>query len=239
MKTISQPTVQKLPANQRGQTEIAWLHSRHSFSFGEYFDPNFMGFRTLRVINDDVVEPSMGFGSHPHRNMEIMTYVIDGELQHKDSMGHGEVIRAGEFQYMRAGKGVVHSEFNASHEKNVHLLQIWMLPRTPGGEPRYGQLSTRTDVNPPALRLLASGTEQPGAITIEQDAQVYLGRVKTGESVTHHLGADRGAWVQLIKGELAVEGETLQPGDGLAVENAESLTLSAQADAEFLLFAMD
>ncbi len=235
MKTTRIPVIRKRPANERGRTEIAWLHSRHSFSFGEYFDPDHMGFRSLRVINDDVVEPGMGFGSHPHRDVEILTYVVEGALQHKDSIGNGEVIRAGDVQYMRAGRGVVHSEFNASHREPVHFLQIWIKPREAGGEPRYAQRSA-SDAH--GLILLASGDPAKDAIHIEQDAELYFGRLSAGEAAALKVEAGRGAWLQVIQGNVAVNGETLTVGDGLAIEDVDALSLEAASDAEFLLFVL-
>jgi len=235
MKTTNAPTFHKLPAAERGQTEIAWLHSRHSFSFGEYFDPDHMGFRSLRVINDDKVEPGMGFGSHPHRDVEILTYVTAGALQHKDSMGNGEVIRAGDLQYMRAGRGVVHSEFNASHAEPVRFLQIWITPRAPGGEPRYEQRSTGAATG---LTLLASGDAAASAIHIEQDADLYFGRLAAGEATALAVEEGRGAWLQVIAGEVTALGAALAKGDGLAIEDATELSIHAATDAEFLLFTL-
>lgn len=235
MKTTSTPVIHTRSASERGRPALAWLRSRHSTSFGEYFDPDHMGFRSLRVINDDEVEPGMGFGSHPHRDVEILTYVVEGALQHKDSMGNGEVIRAGDVQYMRAGRGVVHSEFNASHRERVHFLQIWIKPREAGGEPRYAQ---RSAGNAHGLTLLASGDSAKDAIHIEQDAELYFGRLKAGGTAELKVEEGRGVWAQVIRGEVAVLSEKLAAGDGLAIEGAEELSAEAASDAEFLFFVL-
>src|SRR5688572_28905335 len=170
-----QPTVVKRPAAARGKTELGWLHSRHSFSFGSYFDPDHMGFRSLRVINDDVVEAGQGFGEHPHRDAEIFSYVINGELEHKDSMGNGRVIKAGDLQYMSAGRGVVHSEFNPSADRPVHFLQIWLKPKMGGGEPRYAEKSLSRSARRNELTPVFANEARDGAIAIRADADVYFG----------------------------------------------------------------
>ena len=193
-----------------------------------------MGFRSLRVINEDVVAPGMGFGSHPHRDVEILTYVVAGALRHEDSMGNGEIIRAGDLQYMRAGKGVVHSEFNASAKEPVHFLQIWILPRARGGDPRYEQKSVAEH----GFRLLASGEAGTEAIHLEQDAQISLGRLHAGEKVNAAVPADCGAWLQVIAGTLAVAGEQLEAGDAMAIDEAGEIVITANLQAEFLWFVL-
>src|SRR4051794_16461236 len=171
--TTNETRIVKRPANARGQTELGWLHSRHTFSFGNYFDPDHMGFRSLRVINDDVVEPGQGFGEHSHRDAEIFSYVMDGELEHKDSMGNGRIIKAGDLQYMSAGRGVVHSEFNPSPDRAAHFLQVWLKPRMGGGEPRYAEKALGGSAKTNALTLVLSGEARDGVTEIRADADVY------------------------------------------------------------------
>lgn len=225
------------PAEARGRTELGWLHSKHTFSFGEYFDPDQMGYKTLRVINDDIVEPGQGFGTHPHRDTEIFSYVIDGELAHRDSMGNGSVIEAGNLQYMSAGSGVYHSEFNPSPDKRVHFLQIWLRPNERGGEPRYAELQLGDRAEPNALTLLFSGQPQPGAIHIRQDADVYFGRLDAGRTLDYQAPPQSGIYIHVIQGELTVDGLALGPGDGTSIESS-ALALTAGKDAQFLLFSL-
>jgi redox-sensitive bicupin YhaK (pirin superfamily) len=234
--TTATPLIVKRPANARGLTEIDWLYSRHTFSFGEYYDPAHMGFRSLRVINDDIVQPGQGFGTHPHRDAEIFTYVIEGELEHRDSMGNGSIIKARDLQYMSAGSGVRHSEFNPSKTNRVHLLQIWLLPNTMGGEPRYAEKHLGSDAKPNSLTLLFAGEPRADAIEIRQDAEISFGKLDSGKTLSVELGPKRHAWLQLIKGELRVLNETLQPGDGAGISNATDLEITATQDAEFLFF---
>jgi redox-sensitive bicupin YhaK (pirin superfamily) len=229
---MMQMTATKRPAQERGHTQLEWLDSWHSFSFGDYFDPAHHSFRTLRVINDDLVGPGRGFPEHPHRNMEILTYVISGQLSHRDSMGHTRTVGPGQVQYMSAGAGVSHSEFNASPTQPVHFLQIWMMPHANGLRPGYAEWSE----SPGPLVLIASPEERKGSLTLRQDASIYLGKLGEGESVAHATQSDRGLWLQIISGELEVNGETLQPGDGLAMEGILSCELVARAAAQFLLF---
>lgn len=241
MKTsasIEHGKVSKRPADLRGRTELGWLHSRHSFSFGEYFDPDFMGYRSLRVLNDDIVEPGRGFGTHPHQDAEIFTYVIEGELQHKDSMGHGSIIKAGNLQYMSAGDGVLHSEFNPSPEHRVHFLQIWLRPSHLGGEPLYAEKPLGSSAPRNALTLLFSGEKREGAMQIRQDAEIYYGRLETGHSVTLKAEPELGMWIQLFRGELDVLGEPLKAGDGASIEGRTELAIHALSDAEFLAFVL-
>ena len=232
----SEPTITKRAADKRGQSELGWLHSRHTFSFGNFFDPDHMGFRSLRVINDDVVEPGEGFGEHPHRDAEIFSYVIDGELEHKDSMGNGRVIKAGDLQYISAGRGVFHSEFNPSATKPVHFLQIWLTPKMGGGEPRYAEKAMGQAAKPNDLTLLFAGEPRDGAVGIRADADIYFGKLDVGKQLTHRTGSGRGQWLHVIEGDVSVAGETFKSGDGVAVENAETLELKSRDGAQFLLF---
>lgn len=230
------PVIVKRPAEARGRTELGWLHSRHTFSFGEYYDPENMGFRSLRVINDDVVDPGKGFGTHAHRDAEIFSYVIEGELEHRDSMGNGSIIKAGDLQYMSAGSGVRHSEFNPSSEKPVHFLQIWLLPNVSGGEPRYAERKLGNAAQPDALTLLLSGQPRDNAIEIRQDADVYFGRLSAGKTLSPVFAEGRQGWLHVIKGALRLNGETYGPGDAAAVMKAPRLDLTAEAESQFLLF---
>jgi redox-sensitive bicupin YhaK (pirin superfamily) len=228
--------VTKRAADARGQTRFDWLDSRHTFSFGEYYDPAHMGFRALRVINDDLIEPGQGFGKHAHRDAEILSYVIEGRLQHRDSMGNGSVIEAGDLQYMSAGSGVAHSEFNPSQDERVHLLQIWVLPDQSGGAPRYAERALGAAAKPNALTLLFAGRPRDAAVEIRADADVFVGKLDAGARVTHSTSPDRGLWLHGISGEVRVAGEVLGPGDGLAIEGAQAVEIEGSRDAEFLLF---
>ena len=232
----SKTTVVKRPAAARGQTELGWLHSRHTFSFGGYFDPDHMGYRSLRVINDDVVEAGQGFGEHPHRDAEIFSYVMEGELEHKDSLGHGSVIKAGDLQYISAGRGVFHSEFNPSASKPVHFLQIWLKPNLSGGEPRYAEKAMGRSARPNDLTLLFARDARAGAIGIRADADIYFGQLDAGKQLTHRTAPGCGQWLHVIAGDVSVAGETLRSGDGAAIENAEVLELKSREGAQFLLF---
>lgn len=229
--------IEKRNAADRGRTEWGWLHSRHTFSFGEYYDPDYEGFRTLRVINDDFVEPGMGFGTHPHRDMEIFSYVIEGELQHKDSMGNGAVVRAGDLQYMSAGSGVMHSEFNPSRNHRVHFLQIWVQPNEKGGQPRYAEHRSAADPKS-GLTLLFSGTGRDGSVRIRQDADMYLGRLAAQQTSTVTIDGSRGAWIQVFRGRLNVNGTSLVEGDGAGINGAGDLLCTSVGDAEFLLMLL-
>ena len=225
-------------AEQRGQANYGWLDTHYTFSFANYYDPEHMGFRALRVINDDIVGPGGGFDTHPHRDMEIITYVLSGALQHKDSMGNGRVIRPGEFQYMAAGTGVQHSEFNPSPSEPVHLLQIWLLPDRKGVKPRYAE---RTGETLPGgrLNLVASKAGRDGSIAINQDSDLYLARLKPGEVVAHSLQPQRHAWVHVAEGEVTLNGEKLRAGDGAAVSDEKELKLGAKSPAQVLLFDLN
>ena len=224
------------PSEARGHVEFGWLDTRHSFSFGHYHDPAHMGFRALRVINEDRVDPGAGFDPHPHRDMEILTYVLSGALEHQDSMGNGSVIRPGDVQRMTAGTGVVHSEQNASATEPVHLLQIWLLPARTGLAPGYEQKAFPEAERRGRLRPLASADGREGSVTVHQDVTLYSALLGAGESVRHALDPGRHAWVQVARGAVSVNGETVRAGDGVALSNERSLALEASEDAELLLF---
>src|SRR6266700_3224460 len=222
-------------ANERGHAELGWLDSYHTFSFADYYDPQWMGFRSRRVINDDLVMPGMGFGTHPHRDMEIITYILSGALEHKDSMGNGRVIRPGEVQYMAAGTGVRHSEFNPSKDEAVHLLQIWIQPDRQGVTPRYAEKSLK-DAPPGTLHLLTSKAGRDGSIAIHQDADLWLAKLDAGNRVTHKLAPGRHAWVHVAEGEVALDGKKLSGGDAAAISDEGALELAATKPAQVLLF---
>ncbi|MEO1498165.1 MAG: pirin family protein [Planctomycetota bacterium] len=231
--------ITRRPAAERGHANHGWLNSHHSFSFAEYHDPSHMGFRSLRVVNDDQVAPGQGFGSHPHRDMEILSYVLRGKLEHKDNLGNGAVIGPGEFQRITAGRGVVHSEFNPSMDEHVHFYQVWIKPRAHGLEPGYEEL----DANPlfadgvPGMRLVASANGRDGSLTIQQDADVWLGRFGEGEQAEHRIAEGRGVWVQVLRGGLTVNGAASESGDGVAIEQEPAVELTATSDgAEVLVF---
>jgi len=227
-------TVRK--SEDRGHADYGWLDTYHTFSFNDYHDPKYMGFRSLRVINEDRVAPEAGFPTHGHRDMEILTYVVDGALQHRDSMGNGEVIRPGEIQRMSAGRGVTHSEFNASRTEPVHLLQIWIQPASRGIDPGYEQIRVGGDATPEHLQLIASPGGGTGAVRIHQDARVYRGLLPAGARVAHVMDAARYGYVQLISGEVELNGQRMTAGDGAAVSETSALEFAAIEDAEFLLF---
>jgi len=233
MKTT---TIRK--ANERGHANHGWLDTYHTFSFANYYDPQWMGYRSLRVINDDFVMPGMGFGTHPHRDMEIITYVLSGALEQKDSMGNGRIIRPGEVQYMAAGTGVQHSEFNPSNEEAVHLLQIWIQPDKRGATPRYAEKSMK---NAPEgqLSLITSKTGRDGSIVINQDADLWLGKLGKGNRVTHTLAPGRHAWLHVAEGEVSLNGKTLAGGDAAAIDEEGSLELSATKPSQVLLFDLN
>ena len=225
-------------ANERGHAEHGWLDSYHSFSFADYYDPKWAGFRTLRVINDDLVMPGMGFGAHPHRDMEILTYILSGSIEHKDSMGNGRVIRAGEVQYMSAGSGVRHSEFNPSQTEAAHFLQIWIMPDATGLKPRYAEKSLR-DATHGKFHLVTSKTGRDGSIAIHQDADLLLAKLDPGQQVTHALANNRNAWVHVAEGEVTLNGKTLQGGDAAAISSETSLQLTANKPSQVLLFDLN
>jgi redox-sensitive bicupin YhaK (pirin superfamily) len=223
-------------AADRGHADFGWLDSRHTFSFGEYFDPTHMGFGPLRVINDDRVAGGGGFPTHPHRDMEIITYVLDGALQHKDTLGTSSVIRTGDVQRMSAGTGVRHSEFNASSVEPAHFLQIWIVPEAQGLAPGYAQKNFLAEEKRGKLRLVASQDGRDGSITINRDVDLYASLLARGETVEHEVKAGRGAWAHVARGEVSLNGQALVAGDGVAVTEAGALRIAAAADAEVLVF---
>ena len=232
--------VTKRPANERGQANHGWLQARFTFSFSEYFDPDQMGFQSLRVMNNDTIQPDGGFPTHPHSDMEIFTYVIEGQLAHKDSMGNGSTIEAGDLQYMSAGSGVRHSEYNPSSENLTHLYQVWLQPNENGGEPRYAEKRLGNTSASNALTLLFSGAGRGGSTAIRQDAEIYFGRLEAAKTLEIPADTERPhLWLQVISGQVSIAGETLDTGDGLAIENAPSaLTVDAAVDTKFLLFRL-
>jgi redox-sensitive bicupin YhaK (pirin superfamily) len=223
-------------SEDRGQTALDWLDSRHSFSFGDYYDPAHMGFGALRVINDDRIAPKSGFGAHPHRDMEIVTYVLDGALEHRDSLGNGSSITAGEVQRMTAGTGIRHSEYNGSPVEPVHLLQIWILPEKRGLVPGYEQRRFSPEEKRGRLRLIASRDGRDGSVTIHQDVDLYAGLLDLGDRVTHVLRPGRRAWVQVARGEMRLGDRLLRPGDGAAIQAEAAVDLTATQPAEVLVF---
>src|SRR5262245_49604716 len=225
-------------ANERGHANHGWLDTYHTFSFANYYDPNWMGFRSLRVINDDLVMPGMGFGTHPHRDMEIITYILSGALEHKDSMGNGRVIRAGEVQYMSAGTGVQHSEFNPAKDEAVHLLQIWIQPDQKGVTPRYGEKSFK-DSPSGTLWLATSKTGRDGSLAIQQDADLWLGKLDAGDRVSHDSKRGRHVWLHVAEGEILLNGKALKGGDAAAVTDGNRLELQAEKSAQVLLFDLN
>ncbi|HKZ01798.1 MAG TPA: pirin family protein [Pyrinomonadaceae bacterium] len=224
------------PSEERGKTRTSWLDSNHTFSFNRYYDPRYTGFRDLLVINEDFVAPGQGFGTHSHRDMEILSYVVSGALEHRDSSGGNGVIRPDELQRMSAGTGVSHSEFNSSASEPVHFLQIWIVPDREGLEPEYEQRAFPRDGRQGRLRLIASPEGGGSSVTIHQNVKVYDALLNTGDDVSHQLERGRHAWVQVVKGHLTVNGTSLRPGDGAAISEEHSLNILASDDAEMLLF---
>ena len=221
---------------ERGRFGLDWLQSAHTFSFGSYFDPNHMGFRSLRVINEDTVQPGGGFPPHGHRDMEIISYVTAGALEHEDSMRHGSVVHAGDVQYMRAGKGVRHSEYNASDDEVLKFLQIWIVPNRRGAEPAYDQRTLQDGERNNRFCLIASGDPQDGGIVIQQDARLLTSKLEAGSTLSYDLGPQRGAWVQLVQGNIELNGAKLTSGDGVALEAVEQMSFKANEASEVLLF---
>jgi len=225
------------PASERGRAKLGWLESRHTFSFGEYQDPKHMGFGPLRVINEDRVKPGAGFGTHSHRDMEIVSYVLGGALEHRDSLGTGSVIRPGDVQRMSAGTGIQHSEFNPDREQPVHFLQIWIEPERSGLAPSYEQKSFPAAERRGRLQLVASRAAREGSLTIHRDADLYATLLESGEAVAHALRPGRNAWVQVAKGEVDLNGQRLGVGDGAGISGEPQLDLRAiSAAVEILLF---
>jgi len=225
-----------LKAKDRGHFNHGWLDTYHTFSFGDYYDPDEMGFRSLRVINEDRVQPSRGFGMHGHRDMEIITYVLEGALEHKDSLGAGLIIRPGELQHMTAGTGMRHSEFNPSTDQAVHLYQIWLLPEREGLPPSYDQRAFSDDERRGRLRLVASPDGADGSLTIRQDARLYLSSLIAGESVIHDIQVGRHVWLQVLRGRVRVNGTLSETSDGAAISDERRLTVVAEQGAEVMLF---
>jgi redox-sensitive bicupin YhaK (pirin superfamily) len=223
-------------SNERGHADHGWLNTRFTFSFADYYDPKHEEFRTLRVMNDDRVAGGGGFPTHPHRDMEIVTYVLEGALAHKDSMGNGSVIKPGDVQYMSAGTGVAHSEFNASDKEPVHLYQIWMFPDRKGHKPAYDQKHFSDADKRGKLRLLVSPDGRDGSVQIRQDNELYATVLGRGETVKHELKSERHAYVQVAKGSVTLNGSTLETGDGAAISAEKSLELTGLEDAEVLVF---
>jgi quercetin 2,3-dioxygenase len=220
----------------RGVTQIDWLDSRHTFSFGNFYDPQRMGFRSLRVINDDKIAPGRGFATHPHRDMEILTYVLEGALEHKDSLGNGSTILPGEAQIMSAGTGIRHSEQNASATDAVHLFQIWILPKRNNLEPRYEQKAFSVEQRSGKLRLIAAQDGRDGAVTVHQDVDLYNAILASGGVVNYDLKANRYGWLQVTKGAVIFNQKTLHAGDAVQINGAEKLVISSDSSGEILLF---
>ena len=228
--------IQIRKASERGHVDHGWLDTFHTFSFGGYRDPNHVGFRALRVMNEDIVAPGQGFGTHPHHDMEIVTYVLEGALEHKDSMGNGEVLRPGEFQRMSAGTGITHSEFNPSSENPVHLYQIWLLPERKGIQPGYEQKRFDESERHNRLRLVASRDAAEGSLLIHQDARVFLSTLDEGQSVRHQLKPERHAWLQVLRGAVTLSDQSLATSDGAAISDESELEIIANKPAEIMLF---
>lgn len=228
--------IQIRKAQDRGHADHGWLKTYHTFSFADYYDPAHMGFRALRVINEDFVRPGSGFGEHGHRDMEIVTYILEGALEHKDSMGNGSILLPGEFQRMSAGTGIRHSEFNPSAHEAVHLYQIWLLPRTKGIAPSYEQKAFAEEERQGKLRLVASPDGADGSLTIHQDARIYLSTLRPSESVVHELQPNRHAWLQVLRGRIDVNGKRLETSDGAAMSEEHQLSVLSQGAVELMLF---
>lgn len=225
------------PSEERGKVNIAWLDSKHTFSFGSYYDRNYMGFASLRVINEDKIQPNQGFNTHSHKDMEIITYVLEGELEHKDSIGNGSIIRPGDVQRMSAGTGIAHSEFNPSSQETVHLLQIWIQPNQLGIEPSYEQKYFRDEEKQGKLRLIASEDGREGSVKIHQDASVSVVILQKNEVINHHISENRYFWLQVARGSGKINNITVNVGDGVAITQEKELELIATEDhTEILLF---
>ncbi|GAB4544217.1 MAG: pirin family protein [Pleurocapsa sp.] len=225
------------PAEARGKANFGWLDTQHTFSFGDYYDRNHMGFASLRVINEDKIEPARGFGMHSHRDMEIITYVLEGSLEHKDSIGNGSIIRPGDIQRMSAGTGIAHSEYNASSADLVHLLQIWILPNKTGIEPSYEQKHFPLAERQGKLQLVASGDGRDNSVTIHQNAELYLGTLQNGDRINYETKDNRSIWIQVAKGAIEVNGKSLDAGDGAGIEGETNIAIASITDnAEVLLF---
>ena len=241
MKTIHERNEKIMirPAQERGHGQYGWLDSYHTFSFADYYDERHEGFRSLRVINEDRVQPGKGFATHPHKDMEILTYVISGSLEHKDSMGNGSVINFGDVQKMSAGTGITHSEFNPSQDRLVHLLQIWILPKLRGIKPAYEQFTLPALLAKDPLVLIGSPDGAKNVAQFHQDILIFRGILRAQKRCYYHVKPDGGVWVQMIKGSLWLDDHLLNAGDGASVENTNKLELTAENDTEFLLFDMN
>jgi len=226
-------------ANERGHANHGWLDTYHTFSFSTYQDPEHTRFRSLRVMNEDIVAPGQGFGTHPHQDMEIVTYVLEGALEHKDSMGNGEVLSPGEFQRMSAGTGLTHSEFNPSADEPVHLYQIWLFPERKGLEPSYEQKRFADAERLNRLRLVASPNAADGSLTIHQDTRIFLSSLEVDRSVSHVLDSGRHAWLQVLRGAVTLNGRPLETSDGAAVSDETRLEIAATQTAEIMLFDLN
>jgi quercetin 2,3-dioxygenase len=226
------------PSSERGHFDHGWLDTHHTFSFGQYHDPQHTRFRSLRVINEDIVAPGQGFGMHPHQDMEILTWIVSGALQHRDSMGNGEVIRPGDLQHMTAGTGILHSEFNPSKTEPVHLLQVWIMPREHGLTPGYEQKHFPDAERSNRLRVIASPDGRDGSLIVQQDALMHVVTLDPAHEVAHTMAAGRHAWAQVIRGAAEVNGQVLQAGDGAAMSDERSLTIANAGDepADVMLF---
>jgi redox-sensitive bicupin YhaK (pirin superfamily) len=230
--------IQVRKSNERGHAEHGWLDSYHTFSFADYDDPEHVQFRALRVINEDYVAPEQGFGMHPHRDMEIITYVISGALRHRDSMGNTAVMRGGDVQRITAGTGILHSEFNESKDEPVHLLQIWIVPDRKGAKPGYAEKSF-ANVATGKLHLVTSKTGRDGSIPINQEADLFLGKLEKGDTLAHPLAAGRHGWLQVVKGALEVNGKSVAAGDAVALSDVPAVTVAAREASDFLLFDLN
>ena len=220
----------------RGKTNTGWLDSRHTFSFGHFQDPTRMGFRTLRVINDDRVAPGAGFGEHPHANMEIISYVLDGALEHKDSMGTGSIIRSGELQYMSAGSGVTHSEYNHSNDQPVHFYQIWILPEAKGAQPKYEQIEINREKTAGQFHLVGDHKGGKGKLQIRQNVRMLVANLSEGQQTSYEFAPEHAGFLQILRGQIMLNGEILKEGDGAEIENVASIAVRAEADSELILF---
>jgi len=225
-------------SNERGGGDHGWLHSKHTFSFSDYWDPRWMGFRSLRVMNEDYVAASSGFPTHPHNDMEIITYVLEGQLEHKDSLGTSSVILPGDGQRMTAGRGIRHSEYNPSKSEQVHLYQIWILPEKKGLEPSYEQKAFPAEEKQGKLRLIASPDAKDGSVKINQDARLFVTLLKQGEEVVHTFAHGRHGWLQVAKGSVELNGQKLGQGDGAAISDEQELAIKGTKDSEVLLFEL-
>lgn len=224
---------------ERGFADHGWLRTFHTFSFADYYDPDYMGFRALRVLNEDRVQAGKGFGAHPHRDMEIVSYVLEGELEHKDNMGNGSIIRPGDVQRMSAGTGVLHSEFNPSRTDLVHFLQIWIIPDRAGYAPSYEQKTFSSEDKAGKLRLIVSKDGRDGSVTAHQDVAVYAGALGPGERVEYAVSKDRYAWVQVVRGTVTLNGEPLEAGDGAAFDQSSRIDVQGGANGEVLVFDLN